>query len=252
MLLVGVCVSVIQRNDGRKLSVDVGGYKRLHALSVTITAVILLPWVTIQLVTQSVSFPSFHSIGILVVLGLIQAADFYVMTIASQRVEPAKVSRMASLMSFIVALVMAGLSWYSYPGNSKGEEHGLSVGAVMATIFFLVATVTLSHPTGRSSSYSLVGYSSAGLPLYSTHRSSSQLTYASILSTVREGLTQIMADSNSRRIFYFLLLNLVGVVSDVSFLLFHVSIPGIHWCRDVVWNVDKQSGFDLRWFPYVV
>ena len=208
LLLAGVCLCVVQRNTGRKLSVEIGGFKRLQALSVTLTAVLLLPWAAIQLVSQDIPLLSLHSIGALCAVGLTQLADFYVTTIATQRVDPAQMGRVSSLLSFSVAVAMATLSWYSYPV----EEHGLSVGVVMATIFFLLATAILTRPNPRSSSFSLIGYSSAGLPLYSAHRSM-HLSYSSLVSLVREGVGRIMDDTNSRRIFYFLLLNLVGVVS---------------------------------------
>ena len=200
LLLAGVCLSVIQRNAGRKLSVEIGGFKRLQALSVSITAVMLLPWVAVQLA----AVPSFHAIASLCAVGLAQLADFYASLIAAQRMDAAQVSRLGSLVSFSAAMAMATLFWYSYPAT----EHGLSVGVVIATIFFLLATATLTRPNPRSSSYSLIGYSSAGLPLYSVHRSV-HLSYSSLLSLVREGLRKIMEDPNSRRIFYFLLLNLV-------------------------------------------
>ena len=185
---------------------EVGGFKRLQALSVTLSAAMLLPWATIQLATQDTPIPSLVSMVTPFAVGLMQLADFYMTTIASQRVDHTQVGRIGSLVTFSSALLLASLSWYYHPVE---EEHGLSIGVVMATIFFLIATATLTCPNPRSSSYSLVGYSSAGLPLYSAHRS----VPSSLSSLVREGLARIMDDRNSRRIFYFLLLNLVGVVS---------------------------------------
>ena len=248
VLLAGVCLSIVQRNSGRKLAVDVGGSKRLQALSVTISASLLLPWVVVQLATQSEPLPSLHSLTLLFLLGLAQLADFYAATIASQRLDQSKISRIGSVLSFSVALAMASFSsyWQHYDHDvtgreGEGEEHGLSVGVVMATIFFLVATATLTRPTPRSSSYSLVGYSSAGLPLYSSQRS---LHFSSLLSLVKDGLRKIMDDGNSRRIFYFLLLNLVGSTCSIPGL-FRVSLfqsRGLRWwrccmeCGPTVWD----------------
>ena len=265
MLLAGMCLSIVQRNAGRKLAVDIGGSKRLQALSATISASLLLPWVSIQLATQTDPLPSLPSLGVLLLLGVAQLLDFYTTTMATQRVEHTKICRLGSVLSFSAALALASLSyWYHDNGDvahREEEEHGLSVGVVMATIFFLVATATLTHPTPRSSSYSLVGYSSAGLPLYSTQHSS--LHYSALLSLVKDGLRKIMDDGNSRRIFYFLLLNLVGVASVPSgwgfrMSIFHTkgfvsvpyreclcSIPGVHSGRDAVWSVDQQSGADI-------
>ena len=86
---------------------------------------------------------------------------------------------------------------------------------MIAAIFFLFSTTILTRPAPRSSSYSLVGYSSSGLPLYSVHRS--HLSYSSLLPLLREGVGKVMEDTNSRRIFYFLLLNLVGVAVGGAF-----------------------------------
>lgn len=57
LLLVGVCLMVVQRRVGRKLSVDLGGPKRLQAVSTLVVAIVLLPWATYQLLTQNASFP---------------------------------------------------------------------------------------------------------------------------------------------------------------------------------------------------
>ena len=233
VLLGGVCLAVLQRNTGRKLSVEIGGSKRLQALSTLFSTLLLLPWVSLHLLTSLPPSPLSPLLLLPILLGLMQMAEFYVTTIASQRVDQAGISRLGSLLSFSLALAMATISWYWYHhGNNnainvrdkEGEEHGLSVGVVMATVFFLVATATLTRPTPRSSSYSLVGYSSGGLPLYSTHRSSSHLSYSSLLPLVRDGVRKILDDGNSRKIFYFLLLNLVGVAYSAHWAWFMVSL----------------------------
>ena len=257
VLLAAVCLSIVQRNAGRKLSVDIGGLKRLQALSTTLSAALLLPWVSLQLATQSTSLPSLPSLGPLLLLGVAQLVDFYAATIATQRVDQVQVGRLSAVLSFSSALAMATFSWHWYHDNQArstgdGEEHGLSVGVVMATVFFLVATATLTRPNPRSSSYSLVGYSSAGLPLYSSHRSSLQF---SLLSLAREGLRKIMDDGNSRRIFYFLLLNLVGVASlprGRGLRVCLCSVPGVHGGGDAVWSVDQQPGPHLRRIPHAL
>lgn len=54
LLLFGVCLVVVQRRVGRKLSVDLGGPKRLQAVSTLVVAVLLLPWAAYQLLTLNV------------------------------------------------------------------------------------------------------------------------------------------------------------------------------------------------------
>ena len=55
LLLCGMCLMVVQKKIGRKLAVDLGGPKRLQAVSSLVVAVLLLPWALYQLLTQTVS-----------------------------------------------------------------------------------------------------------------------------------------------------------------------------------------------------
>lgn len=52
--MFGVCLNVAQRRVGRKLSVDLGGPKRLQAVSTLVVAVLLLPAAAYQLLTLNV------------------------------------------------------------------------------------------------------------------------------------------------------------------------------------------------------
>jgi len=54
LVLCGLCLSVLQKKWGRRLSVDVGGAKRLQALSTLVVAVMLMPWALVQVFTQEV------------------------------------------------------------------------------------------------------------------------------------------------------------------------------------------------------
>lgn len=44
MLLITLLAHVVFHNQSRKLSLDLGGAKRVNALSTVISAVLLLPW----------------------------------------------------------------------------------------------------------------------------------------------------------------------------------------------------------------
>jgi len=72
-----------------------------------------------------------------------------------------------------------------------------------------LATYTLSQPV-RSGSGRLVGYSAAGPPLYNFAGDALQRTSQSVMVLARSGLRQILDESDSRRIFYFLCVNLVS------------------------------------------
>jgi len=65
--------------------------------------------------------------------------------------------------------------------------------------------------TGRGGS--LVGYSAAGPPLYSFAGDTLQRTSQSMMVLARSGLRQILDESDSRSIFYFLCINLVSAFS---------------------------------------
>jgi len=76
------------------------------------------------------------------------------------------------------------------------------------------ATYTLTQPVRSGSGRgSLVGYSAAGPPLYNFAGDALQRTSQSVMVLARSGLRQILDESDSRRIFYFLCINLVSVMS---------------------------------------
>ena len=139
----------------------------------------------------------------LLVTSLVLVADYYTVSIASQRVDPHRISRAGSLAAFSSALLVAWFSWYLF----HPSDHGLSPGVVIGALLFIIATPMVTRPN-RPSQMILVGYSAAGLPLYSS--SSSQRTPPSALQWVKPALQKIMENQDSRRIFYFLLLNLVS------------------------------------------
>ena len=75
-------------------------------------------------------------------------------------------------------------------------------------ICLFVAVHILTSP-GRGSKGSFIGYSPAGLPLYSFTQEALQRTSHSVFKVAKNGLKQILEESDSRKIFYFLCLNLV-------------------------------------------
>jgi len=77
------------------------------------------------------------------------------------------------------------------------------------------ATYTLTQPVRATGRGSLVGYSAAGPPLYNFAGDTLQRTSQSIMVLARSGLRQILDESDSRRIFYFLCINLVSTNSVV-------------------------------------
>jgi len=78
-----------------------------------------------------------------------------------------------------------------------------------------LATYTLTQPVRGAGRGSFVGYSAAGPPLYSFAGDTLQRTSQSMMVLARSGLRQILDESDSRRIFYFLCINLVSTISSV-------------------------------------
>lgn len=54
LLMVTLCMSVGYNTASKKLSLDIGGAKRLHALSSFVSAVLLLPWAVVLFYTSEV------------------------------------------------------------------------------------------------------------------------------------------------------------------------------------------------------
>lgn len=55
LLVVSLCLKVGFHTASRKLSVEIGGAKRLYALNNLVSAVVLLPWVIVLSATTEVT-----------------------------------------------------------------------------------------------------------------------------------------------------------------------------------------------------
>ena len=151
---------------------------------------------------------------------IVLLADFYseISRSSSQQPSPQQPQyhHLILLSTTIAAFLFAILLWTHPPWVIR--NHDVSVGLLMATILFLIgqflyhnyclyvtvfisAASMLSYP-GRGSGRTLIGYSASGLPLYSGEVISS--------NWIKESLHSILINPDSRRIFYFLCLNLVS------------------------------------------
>ena len=138
----------------------------------------------------------------LLMISLVQVVDFYLTSIACQKLDAHRIALLSSVVSFVSALHLASILWYF----GVPMAHRLSAGVVIGAVFFILATPTLTRPLPRSLQNTLIGYSATGLPLYQ-----SQMSAPSVLDHIRPSLQKIMENPDSRRIFYFLLLNLVSL-----------------------------------------
>lgn len=144
----------------------------------------------------------------LLTTSLLQVADFYTSSVAPSKVDHHRVACTSSLSSFLSACCLATLLWWLLPLVTI--DHTLSVGVIIGACLFVLATPSLTRPLARSQGI-LIGYSPTGLPLYQGPPST--------LHQLRGAMVKIMESADSRRIFYFLTLNLVCVTFDPCHVL---------------------------------
>lgn len=236
------------RTLSRTLAVDVGGAKRLNALSSVISTVLLAPLLLFVKVPSSMNGEALQVpffVLPLVFSGLaVFVLDYYVESVCTLRLDSCITARLGSLTVFAAALLLA-FSWgtsghtgHTWTGLTSGQ-HSLSGGLIFAWVMFMFATLILSSPDLMGTKGTLVGYSSGGDPLYNFNGDAFHTGPGySMLSVLRSGLTQIMKESDSRRIFYFLCINLMftgvellygmwtnslGLISDGFHMLFDCS-----------------------------
>jgi zinc transporter 5/7 len=95
-------------------------------------------------------------------------------------------------------------------GQIEEEEHALSGGVVFAIVMFIFATDLLTSQIKQRSG-AFIGYGQDGAPVFNLTHQRSQ----SLLLILRSSLRDILAESDSRRIFYFLCINLVSYFQKI-------------------------------------
>nr|CAD7433175.1 unnamed protein product [Timema monikensis] len=180
---------------GKRLSQTIGGIKRLNSLSSLLEGVVLLPETLFLLLTQENKGFSFLGdiLPLSAVAIFIYVINFYVDAACIQRLELPRVARIGSVSLFLWALLAALLWGWPYSEELVGKD---------------LTTLGLTSSSKLGAKGSLVGYSSSGLPLYNFTNSALHHTSRSILRLATGMLKQVLMDNNSRRIFYFLCLNL--------------------------------------------
>uniref|UniRef100_A0A2K6GUT1 Zinc transporter n=1 Tax=Propithecus coquereli TaxID=379532 RepID=A0A2K6GUT1_PROCO len=181
------------------------------------------------------------------VIFFVMILDFYVDSICSVKMEVSKCARYGSFPIFISALLFG--NFWTHPitdqlramnkaAHQESTEHVLSGGVVVSAVFFILSANILSSPSKRGQKGTLIGYSPEGTPLYNFMGDAFQHSSQSIPRFIKESLKQILEESDSRQIFYFLCLNLLftfvelfygvltnslGLISDGFHMLFDCS-----------------------------
>ncbi|XP_006010327.1 proton-coupled zinc antiporter SLC30A5 [Latimeria chalumnae] len=249
LLVMALCFKVGFHTASRKLSVDIGGAKRLHALSQLVSVILLFPWIIVLSVTTESKVDSWSSLIMPfgTIIFSVMILDFYVESICVAKMEAPKCARCGSILIFLGALLLANfwthpitdqLRALNKPVHQESTEHVLSGGVVVSAIFFILAANILSSPSKKGQKGTLVGYSPEGTPLYTFMGDALQHTSQSLPRFIKESLKQILEEYDSRQIFYFLCLNLaftfvelfygvwtnsLGLISDGFHMLFDCS-----------------------------
>ncbi|XP_016142083.1 zinc transporter 5 [Sinocyclocheilus grahami] len=249
LLVLALCLKVAFNTASRKLSVDIGGAKRLHALSSLVSAVVLLPWVIVLSATTESKVESWSGLILpfAMIIFSVMILDFYVESICMAKLETSRCARYGSIFLFLSGLLLA--NFWTHPltdqlrGVSKSvqqssTEHVLSGGVLVSACFFIMADSILSAPSSKGQKGTLVGYSPEGTPLYNFMGDALQHTSQSLPRFIKDSLKQILEEYDSRQIFYFLCLNLaftfvelfygvwtnsLGLISDGFHMLFDCS-----------------------------
>lgn len=271
LLLVTLCMSVGFNTASKKLSLDIGGVKRLHALSTLVSTILLLPWATILYYTSESLVESWSSlfvpIGIVTVLVLV--VDYYIESACLTHLDVAYTGQIGTTAVLAGAILLSAV--WTHPlvnhvatildmNQLITTEHEISAGVVISAVLFAIATHSLSQPLRGSSRGTLIGYSAAGPPLYSFAGEAIQRTSQSVIVVARNGLRQIIEESDSRRIFYFLCINLcftfveliygawtnsLGLISDGFHMLFDCSalVMGLYAAVMSHWKATRNFSF---------
>jgi solute carrier family 30 (zinc transporter), member 5/7 len=164
---------------------------------------------------------------------LLCAANYITFVKFHFRLQPNRVARVGSISVFLSALICTYLWSNATSTVSELEhpsigvvDHSLSGGSILACILFAIgisvtncvgavgkfliisATLSLTSDSKQSGKGSLIGYSDLGLPLYSFKNSVLHQTSKSFLNLGSAIFKQMLTNPNSRKIFYFLCVNM--------------------------------------------
>lgn len=202
---------------GRRLANDIGGQKRLNALSTLVSTVILSPWSFILYISGSTGESLLsHWLPFALVVLFVFIFHFYIEAfLSSMKQESWKYFRISYIVITVSALLLA-YQWQhpaavamSQVGTmSRTSEHVLSGGVFVSALLFMWSTVILTRPPSKSQQGSFIGYSADGSPLYNFAGNALQrASQFSIMLTAKKFISQVLQKKDSRHIFYFLCLN---------------------------------------------
>nr|XP_006818948.1 PREDICTED: zinc transporter 5-like [Saccoglossus kowalevskii] len=154
--------------------------------------------------------------------------DYYVESVSVTRLDSQKTSRFSSV-AIICSAVFLIFMW-SHPITSdmahmsqevqhrSSHEHIVTGGLIFSSVLFIIACRILSAPLPKSTSKgSFIGYDAGGHPLYSFAGDALHKTSQSIITVSKNILRQVLAEYDSRQIFYFLCINLMFTFVELTY-----------------------------------
>ncbi|CAJ0944393.1 unnamed protein product, partial [Mesorhabditis belari] len=237
ILVLALLLRIGYDSSFRHMAVELGGAKRLYSLVTLFSALILMPLGLLLIVMDTSHIDAWGSFIFLIVLAtlFVTILDFYAEAICFQHVaDPVMAAaRWSPVTMFSCALTLA-LIWYS--GRAT---HAVTGGVIVTFFAFMLGSISLTtSSTPRSRGGHFVGISDAGLPLFTHGEAFLQRTSRSMMLFFKETLREILANNDSRRIFWFLCVNLgfcgvefmygfwtnsLGLISDGFHMLFDCS-----------------------------
>lgn len=171
LLVASLCLKVAFHTASRKLSVEIGGAKRLYVLDNLVSAAVLLPWVIVLSATTEVQESRLNNKHLLLLflftsnpaslqskveswsplllpLGMIifsvMILEFYVEAVCSAKMEMPRCARYGAIALFLSALLLA--NFWTHPITDQlrsarqpgGTEHVLSGGVLVSAAFFIL------------------------------------------------------------------------------------------------------------------
>jgi zinc transporter 5/7 len=235
LLVIALCLKYVYDVTFRSLAVEIGGPKRLYSMVTVISAVFLVPFGVLAMIMTESFYTSLINFLFLATVAavLVFIVDFFTESTVFERLpQPVLASaRWAPITIYVWALV---LSWLYYPIGPMG--HSLSSGVVVTIICFFAASFILTSPsTTKAVGGFHVSVNKEGELFFTRGEAFLQKKSQSILKFCKETVREILANDDSKKIFYFLCVNLLfcgveffygfingslGLISDGFHMLF--------------------------------
>ncbi|KAG0216404.1 putative zinc transporter msc2 [Mortierella sp. GBA30] len=253
-LLASTQLSIYQRGVARRLSVEMGSNKTLHAVAVATAAVLISPLALVQsmmtaghpavIYTHSPSWLAYLFIGVGIFV-----IDFYVNQSISQRVVP----RWHVLTGWPIILVSSCFTGLLLTKSIGANLLDFLIAIVMLYGIHELLQAEASYSESRLDSEET---GSRPLPTHGDHPSMGQQYASGGMGDLTIYIKAILADQDSKQIFYFLLLNLsfmfvqmlygvwtnsLGLISDSIHMFFDCLALGVGLFASVMskWNANR-------------